>query len=320
MSYNQPGPYGAPQPQQPGPYGGQPNPYGQQPGQPAPGYGYPQQPGQPAPGYGYPQQPPQGVPPQPQPGYAYPPQQPQYPGQPQPPYGMQPPAPRKKSKAGPILITLVVLAAVGGGAYWFLNKGGADIDEATKGYKLAFPASVDTYKGKGKPESDADMKPEAKTKAEAIGVKDPHSAGAAYANGTDAKSKQLLANGLWGQIADPEKAVDGYFDSVGKGQDADKVSYKYEVVGSPREFHPDGFKGAVLKCANIKATRVKDVPGMEKAPKELQAPTCVWGDYSTLVGVQVVDPTVALLGGASASLEDVSALAAKLYNTGRTKA
>src|SRR5436190_1888155 len=46
MSYNQPGPYGGQQPQQPGPYGQQPQqpgPYGQQPPAPQPGYGYPQQ-------------------------------------------------------------------------------------------------------------------------------------------------------------------------------------------------------------------------------------------------------------------------------------
>jgi hypothetical protein len=106
MSDNQPGPYGGPQPQQPGPYG-RPGPYGppQQPQDaPQPGYGYPQQPGaQPAPGYGYPQQPPaapgpyggppqQGAPsagapnPYAQPGPYGPPAQPG-----QPPYGQQNP-------------------------------------------------------------------------------------------------------------------------------------------------------------------------------------------------------------------------------------
>ncbi|MFI8104403.1 hypothetical protein [Streptomyces sp. NPDC086023] len=318
MSYNQPGPYGGPGPQQPGPYGGQPNPYGQQPPAPQPGYGYPQQPGQPAPGYGYPQQAPQGVPPQQ--GYAYPPQQ-QFPGQPQPPYGMQPPAPPKKGKGGAVLAVVVVLAVVAGGAWWFLKGSGASISDDTKGYKLAFPASVDAYKrpvGAADP-ADQEMKPEGKAKAEALGVKDPHSAGANYSNGTSAKAKQLAANGLWGQIADPEKAVDNYFDNLGKDPEANKAAYRYEVVGSPRDFHPAGFEGAVMKCANLKATKVKDIPGMEKAPKEIQAPACVWGDYSTLVAVNVVDPTVALLGGASASLEDVSALAAKLYSTSRTK-
>ncbi|MFF1376636.1 hypothetical protein [Streptomyces sp. NPDC058308] len=40
MSYNQPGPYGGQQPQQPGPYGQQPQqpgPYGQPPQAPQPG-------------------------------------------------------------------------------------------------------------------------------------------------------------------------------------------------------------------------------------------------------------------------------------------
>ncbi|MFJ6938856.1 hypothetical protein [Streptomyces sp. NPDC101132] len=318
MSYNQPGPYGGPGPQQPGPYGGQPNPYGQQPPAPQPGYGYPQQPGQPAPGYGYPQQAPQGVPPQQ--GYAYPPQQ-QFPGQPQPPYGMQPPAPPKKGKGGAVLAVVVVLAVVAGGAWWFLKGSGASISDDTKGYKLAFPASVDNYKlpaGAGKPQ-DTPMQGESKTEAEALGIKDAHSTFVQYSNGTSKKAKQLSANGMWGQISDPEATVDNYFDSVGKKPNPLMPDVKFEVVGSPREFQPDGFEGAVLKCANIKLTNPKGDGTLKNGPKEAQIPTCAWGDYSTMAAINVMDPAVTLLGGASASLEDVSSLAAKLYKTGRTK-
>ncbi|WP_030201464.1 hypothetical protein [Streptomyces sp. NRRL S-87] len=328
MSYNQPGPYGGPQPQQPGPYG-QPNPYGQPQGSPQPGYGYPgqPQPGAPAgPGYGYPQQAPQGVPPQqPQPGYAYPPQQQPFPGQPQPPYGMQPPAPAKKGKGGCVVAVVLVLALAGGGAWWFLKGSGADISDATKGYKLKFPAAVDSYKKPANAQEppEQEMKPEAKAKAEALGVKNPHQSGSAYRNGasSDPKAKQLTASGFWGQVEDPSKAVDTWFGNVGQqNTDSAKEGFTLEVVGSPREFHPDGFSGAVMKCANIKVTRTKDSPGTEKMAKETQLPTCAWGDYSTLVSVNVLDPAVAMLGGTSASLEDVSALAAKLYNTSRTKA
>ncbi|MFJ5551737.1 hypothetical protein [Streptomyces sp. NPDC093225] len=326
MSYNQPGPYGG-QPQQPGPYG-QPNPYGQPQGAPQPGYAYPpQQAGQGGPGYGYPQQAPQGVPPQqpqPQPGYAYPPQQPPFPGQPQPPYGMQPQAPAKKGKGGCLVAGVLVLALAGGGAWWFLKGSGADISDATKGYKLKFPAAVDAYKKPANAQEppEQEIKPEAKAKAEANGVKDAHQAGSAYKNGEfkDPKAKQLTASGFWGQIDDPEKAVDTSFDNYSKSNEAmAKEGFEMEVVGSPREFHPDGFSGAVMKCANIKVKNTKPTTN-PKEPKEGQIPVCIWGDYSTLASVNVVDPAVMMLGGTGASLEDVSALAGKLYNTARTKA
>lgn len=318
MSYNQPGPYGGQPPQQPGPYGQQPpqqpGPYGQQPGP------YGQQPG-----YGYPQQAPQGAP---QPGY--PPQQPGFPQQQapyggyqqQPPYGGTPPQAPKKSKAGVIIAVVLAVAVIGGGAYWFLGAGAGNggVSASTKGYKLAYPQVVAGYAqaSTSKPVPDAPLAGEQKAKAEALGVQKPHNASASYSNSPSGKGKILSANGLWGEIADPEKSVDSYYANIGlNNKEAEALGFKYGLVGTPKTFTPSGFKGAVMKCVEIKMTATKDVkPGM---PKEMTIPSCAWADYSVMSGTSLVDQIAGVTGGSSGSLEDVSELAAKLYNTSRTK-
>ncbi|MET9698558.1 hypothetical protein ABZY31_16745 [Streptomyces sp. NPDC006529] len=331
MSYNQPGPYGGQQPQQPGPYGGQPGPYGQQPA-PQPGYGYPQQqpgyqqpgypqqpPPPPAPGYGYPQQP--GVPPQ-----GYPQQQPGFPQQ-----GYQQPGyqqPPKKSKTGVIVLSVVLaVAVIGGAGYYFTKGGGASggtVAADTKGYKIVYPASLDEYKrDETVPVSpETPLTGEAKATTEALGVKNPHSASVSLQNGKGATLKQISGFGVWGEIADPAKAVDAYFANVAvaskKKAGAVAAPFTYELADTPKEFTPAGFKGAVMKCANLKMTATKATKPGE--PTSALVPTCVWGDYSTMAATQRIDMTAIALGGSSGTLEDVSKLAAKLYNTSRIKA
>ncbi|MFJ8013950.1 hypothetical protein [Streptomyces sp. NPDC096339] len=305
MSYNQPGPYGQ-QPQQPGPYGQQPppppGPYGQP--APQPGYGYPQQqPG--VPPQGYPQQPPTQA-------YGY---------QQQAPYGGTPP---KKSKAGVIIGIVVAVALIGGAGWYFTQGGSGSVAADTKGYKLAYPASVDSYQKApdtaGAPSADAPVTGEGKTRADALGVQNAHNATAKYAIGADKKGKQLAANGLWGNIADPAKAIDAYYAGISQAnKDTEKLGLKYELADAPKEFTPAGFKGAVMKCANIKMINTKPST-TAKEPKELQIPSCAWADHSTLVGINVADPGAFLLGGSSGTLDEVAAVTAKLYNTSRTKA
>ncbi|MFJ9644794.1 hypothetical protein [Streptomyces sp. NPDC101206] len=320
MSFNQPGPYGGPPPQQPGPYGAPPPP----PPAPAPGpYGQPA----PQPGYGYPQQPPQpgpGYPPQPPTAPMSMPQQPPYgyqqPGMPPQPYGTQPP---KKSKAGVVIAAVVAVAVIAGGGWYLLGGGSAgSIDEATKGQKLAFPASVDSYAKNEKAVSskgDAPVTGEAKTKTEALGIKDAHAASQQYLNGVAGKGKQLSATGYWGQIADPEKTLGLYFDQIGApNPELDKLGLKYEKVGSPKEFTPEGFKGAVMKCVDVKMSTTK--PTKPGEPSSLTVPFCAWSDYSTLVAVNHIDQTAIMTGGTHGTHDELSKLTAKLYNTSRTKA
>ncbi|MFF2193405.1 hypothetical protein [Streptomyces sp. NPDC058157] len=312
MSYNQPGPYGQ-QPQQPGPYGQQPppppNPYGQQPQQP--GYGYPQQ--APPPPPAYPQQGGYPPPPPPQPAYGYQQQPPQQ-------GYMPPPTPPKKSKAGPIIAVIAVVAVIGGAGWWFLGGGaGGSVSDATKGYKLVAPDSVGEFQKnpdyKEQPISDKD-----KQEAEAAGIKNPTQVGMSYKSG-DPKNplttKGLTFSGLYGDIADPEKSVDGYFAlfKANATQKNDKATV--ELVGSPKSITPSGFKGAVLKCQEIKY--IPKDPTATKGIKEFAAPLCIWGDYSTLAVVTASDAASIMAGKPGYTLEQDADLAAKLYNTARVK-
>ncbi|TDF45378.1 hypothetical protein E2C00_06765 [Streptomyces sp. WAC05374] len=311
MSYNQPGPYGG-QPQQPGPYG-------QPPQQPQPGYGYPQQ----AP-------PPQGVPPQ---GYGYPQQPGPYGQPPQQPYGAgpgaypPPPPPAPKKKTGLIIGAVAVVAAIGVGAY-FVFGGGAGgnsaVGDDTKGYKLTPAASVGEYKkDKDTPESMSDK--DKKEAEAALGIKNPQQAGAQYKSGSESdpmKGKVLSLTGLWGQIDDPEKAVDGYFTMLEKSSKEEEDSdVTVELVGSPTSVEPAGFEGALMKCQTIKSSPKEGGDAGGLGPKSFELPLCVWADYSTIGAVNVIDFAQMLgTGGKAVPQEQVADLAAKLYNTSRTKA
>ncbi|MEV5602088.1 hypothetical protein AB0L33_11680 [Streptomyces sp. NPDC052299] len=330
MSYNQPGPYGGQPPQgQPGPYGQQPGPYGGQPPQ-----------GQP--GYGYPQQAPQGVPPQqqPQPGYGYP--QAQQPGPygqqpPTPPYGGQPaygqqpgfppPAPAKKKTGLIVGAAVLALAVIAGGVYFLTSDGGSgSVASSTKGYKLTPPESVGEYK-QDKTDSDNKTGPltgKDKTETEAMGVKSPVEASAVYGSGDIEKNpltaKMLMLKGVWGEVDDPEKTLDAAFASAKEEMSKDQGEDDSEtsLVGSPESVSPEGFDGALMKCQVVKSVN-KDADGsVQKGPKEFNTPVCIWTDYSTVGIVFAVDLGAAMTNK-SMPIEDVADLAAKLYNSSRTK-
>ncbi|MFE6972963.1 hypothetical protein [Streptomyces sp. NPDC057682] len=335
MSYNQPGPYGGQPPQgQPGPYGGppqgQPGPYGQQ--QPGP---YGQQPPQGQPGYGYPQQAPQGVPQQ-QPGYGYP--QPQQPGPygqqpPTPPYGGQPvygqqpgfpPAEPKKKTGLIVAVSVVALAVIAGGVYFLTSDGGAsnsDVADSTKGYKLTPAATLDGYKkGSSSGESGA-ATGEEKTRLEGLGIKNPQKAGGTYESGSEANpmgAKSITLSGYWGDVTDPAKVIDNAFNNAESDFKKGENGMDVQLVGSPRAVTPDGFKGALMKCQDLKITNTKGDGTIAKGPKEFQIPVCVWADYSTVGTVLGVDVALSM-SGKGMSQDDVAGITAKLYNTSRTK-
>nr|WTB31237.1 hypothetical protein OG781_18635 [Streptomyces sp. NBC_00830] len=342
MSYNQPGPYGGQPPQgQPGPYGqqpqGQPGPYGQQPGpygqQPGPYGGQPPQGGQP--GYGYPQQAPQGVPQQPQPGYGYP--QAEQPGpygqQPQTPYGQapyggqvpMPPAPPKKKTGLIIGVVVVALAVIAGGTYFLTSGGGAsnsDVADSTKGYKLTPAASVDEYKKQSTGSTPSTpMTGASKTKAEEMGVTKPQQIVTQYSMGSEQNEltlKSLTFQGVWGEVADPAKVIDNSFTNNENDMKKNNTGMEYSLVGSPKAVTPSGFKGALMKCQDMKVTNSKGDGTAKGGPKEFTLPICVWADYSTVGVVTGVDVALSMTGKGM-SQDDVAALTAKLYNTSRTK-
>ncbi|MFB7373848.1 hypothetical protein ACFC0D_28805 [Streptomyces sp. NPDC056222] len=329
MSYNQPGPYGG-QPQQPGPYGqpGQPGPYGQPPQAPQPGYGYPQQAPQGVPPqqpYGYPQQQPgpYGQPQQPGP-YGQPPQQPPY-GQA--PGGYMPPPPPAQGggkKTGLIIGGVAVVAALGVGAYFMFGSGAGNgaVSDDTKGYKISAPESVGEYKkvpNEG-PSQDGPLKDEPKARAEAMGIKNAAQANAQYKNdSTPLKGKQLSFSGLYGEVADPAKTLDSFFDNLGKNnKDLEALGLKYEVVSGPESVTPSGFEGALMQCAKVKMSSTKE--STQPGPKSTEFYTCAWADYSTVGSVNLMDLAGAATGQVLVPQDEVAEQTAKLYAASRTKA
>ncbi|MEV0962338.1 hypothetical protein AB0J25_06935 [Streptomyces sp. NPDC049910] len=330
MSHNQPGPYGG-QPRQPGPYGPS-GPYGP----PPQGAG-----GAPQSGYGQPQQPPQGFPPQ-QPGHGYGyPQAPQpgpYGPQPgpygqQPPYGAgpgayppPPPPPARRGGGWKALVAggaVVALAAVAGGAWWLTSGGaGSGVAADTKGYRLTPAASA----GEFRKDKDSPDRLSAKEQSEAealLGVEDARQAGANYTSGDPEQpltGKALSLTGFWGEIDDPEKALDGWFRKLEEGGGDDSDDVRIEFVGEAADVEPAGFEGALMKCRTARLTPTGDASSAGLGAKTFEVPMCAWADFSTIAGVNVVDLSQILGGGGKAVPQsEVAELTAKLYGTSRTK-
>ncbi|MFH8485715.1 hypothetical protein [Streptomyces longisporoflavus] len=313
MSYNQPGPYGGQQPQQPGPYG-------QQPGQPGP---YGQQPQAPQPGYGYPQQAPQGVPPQ-QGGYSQPQQPGPYGQQQQGPYGQVPPPPPAGGggggkKTGLIIGAIVALVAIGGGVWWFTagkddssSAGNSAVADDGK-HKLVTPETVlsdyEKAASAGDGFNDDDMK-----RAEKDGVKNGKPVDAEYQSGDKSNplaQKMIKFMGVYGDIDDPSKVVDGMFDKMATESEKEGSGTSTgKLVGSPKSFDADG---AVIKCQETK------VKGGGSGPKEISMPVCIWGDHSTL-GVVIPVDMASAMSGKGADLDSAADTATKLRKEVRVKA
>ncbi|MEV8315532.1 hypothetical protein AB0Q95_15310 [Streptomyces sp. NPDC059900] len=303
MSYNQPGPYGGQQPPQPGPYGQQPP------------YGAPQQPPAPQPGYGYPQQP-QGP-------YGQQPQGP-YGQQPQAPYGQFPPPPPQGGggkKAGIIVGAVVAIAAIGAGVWWFTaGKDGGSVADDGKTYTLTTPASVigGEYTKSDSASSGGGMSSSDLEDLEERGVSNPKDAHAAYNSGSGTSMKSLNFSGVYGEIDDPEKVVDGMFAEMKKKSKEQPGSLT--LIGSPEEFTPDGFDNGVMKCqkAEFRLGAPDEAEQEEGVPNTFQTPMCIWGDHSTVASVGHSDAS-ATAAGKDVSLDTAADLAAKLRADVRTE-
>ncbi|MFE6164287.1 hypothetical protein ACFQ7F_35815 [Streptomyces sp. NPDC056486] len=332
MSYNQPGPYGGQQPQQPGPYGG-----GQQPQQPQPGpYGQPPQ--APQPGYGYPPQAPQQQAPYGQP-------QAPYGQQPQAPYGQVPPPPPPQGggkKTGIIIAAVVAVVAVAVGGY-FVLAGGDDENGGKKGgsssvagggsgikddgpHKLITPATVLTeYKKNTETGSDSGMSSDDVKKAEEQGVKNAKDVAAQYQAGDEdnpLSQKVLQFNGVYGDITDPEKVVDAMFGEAAKNAEGGGTGAgggEMKLVGSPKSYSPAGLDGAVLKCQEAKLDLgSSSTAGSSQGPSEMSMATCIWGDNSTL-GIAITSDVANAMAGKSADLDEAAATTAKFRKEVRVK-
>ncbi|MCQ4208178.1 MULTISPECIES: hypothetical protein [Streptomyces] len=320
MSYNQPGPYGGQQPQQPGPYG-------QQPQQPGP---YGQQPQAPQPGYGYPQQAPQGVPPQQpnpygqQPGGYSQPQQPGPYGQPQQDaYGQYPPAPPQgggKKKTGIIIAAVAVVAALGVGAYFVLGGGGGASVADDGAHKLTTPATVLGEYKKGADDGDGFDEQDMKD-AEKDGLKNGKPVNASYQvqdTSNPLAGKVLQFQGAYGEIEDPESVVDGMFSKgaleAAKGGDSDDA--KAELVGDPTDYSTDDY---ILKCQEMTVENTDPSSGTSTGPKKVHMPVCIWGDHSTVALVAPVE-IADMMAGKSPDLKTASETTKKFRAEVRVKA
>lgn len=291
MSYQDPppGPYGGgpQQPGQPGPYGTPsphsppPNPAGPNPAGPAP-YGSPYAPGGALPGGGVPGQP----------GYGYPQQgfgTPQQPGPPGPygPYGQPyPPPPRGGGRGrgrtvGIVVGALVVVAAVIGGVVAFTG-GDDDADTAEVApYEIVLPETVldGTYRKDDEADDGSDgMVSDADAKK--LGVDNGEGVTASYQSDSDG---DLRLAGVHGEIEDPQKSADAMFALVHKSQDDLKGeidNYRVETVGERKEYSPDGFDGAVLKCETQRQSG--EIYGTSL---DVEFSTCVWSDSSAVAAV-----------------------------------
>ncbi|MGW6533915.1 hypothetical protein [Streptomyces venezuelae] len=341
MSYNQPGPYGGQQPQQPGPYGQppqQPGPYGQPPQAPQPGYGYPQQappPPQPQPGYGYPQQAPQqggySQPQQPGPYGQFPPQGP-YGQQPQAPYGQVPPPPPgggNGKKTGLIIAAVAVVAAAAVGGYFVFaggdddkgGKNGSSSNVADGGIKddgphtLTTPPTILNEYDKSD-DMDGGFNSSDLAAVEKAGVKDPQDIDAGYQSGDESNplaQKALQFMGVYGEIENPAPVVDAVFAKI-KKDSGNNSSDTGKLVGSPKDFST---KDTILKCQES-VMENSNGGGTSSGPKEIRMPVCVWGDHST-IGV-VVPLAVADAMAGKVSLDDASDTTLRARKALRVKA
>ncbi|NUP41043.1 MAG: hypothetical protein HOY76_29510 [Streptomyces sp.] len=108
-------------------------------------------------------------------------------------------------------------------------------------------------------------------------------------------NKSIVFIGFYGDVDDPEKSVDAYFDIMRRG------SQLSESIGDKEKQSPRGFKNGIMKCQYRKADAE---PGQPET-----TPWCVWGDHSTVGMVTVVDATKEKL-----SLEGGARIAADLRN------
>lgn len=228
-----------------------------------------------------------------------------------------PPAPGGgKKKTGLIIGAVAVVAAIAVGAYFVVGSGSSgSSDVADDGpHKLTTPATVLTEYKKGKGSEDGMSKSDLKD-AESWGVKNPKDVSATYQSGDESNplaGKMISFGGVYGDIEDPEKAVDGFFTFMKEDSKDEDVTF----VGSPKEYSPSSLEGAVLKCQEAK---VENSTATGAEPKEMNVTYCVWGDHSTLGFVMPMEFSD-VAAGKSSEPSEAAETTAKLRKEVRVKA
>jgi hypothetical protein len=212
----------------------------------------------------------------------------------------QPPAPKGgNKKAGLIIGAVAVVAAIGVGAYFVLGGGGAAGIEDDGAHKLATPERLLSEYTRASKEGQASGGDSA-AELENSGVKDGTTVLGVYStadlsgydpndpgSGPDlselATAKGITYAGAYGEISDPEKALDTFFANFKKSSEKNSSSSggtpKAELVGEPETADLDG---AVMKC---QAAKGQDL--MSK--REKTDWFCAWADHSTIAMVSPGD-------------------------------
>ena len=196
---------------------------------------------------------------------------------------------------------VVVAAAVAGGLLW---SGGDGIDDDGP-HKLVVPKTVlRRYHGYAASRSGSLIQDHHAQ----LGVSDARGVHAVYwtydhlSDGAMRQDGSLTFVGSYGTVADPEKALDVYFNDVLRKHDAEDETIT--LVGTPETVHPHGFANGVMKC---QVERSSSLTGK----KTDDYPQCVWADYSTVVLVSIDEPHHRL------SLGELAQRAADLRNAVR---
>jgi hypothetical protein len=231
-----------------------------------------------------------------------------------------PPAPGGgKKKTGLIIGAVAVVAAVAVGAYFVVGSGsGGSSDVADDGpHKLTTPATVLTEYKKAEDGADGMSKSDLKD-AESWGVKNPKDVSASYQSGdkdNPLAGKVLSFGGVYGDIEDPEKAVDGMFAFMEKESRSGGSDEDVKLVGSPKAYEPASLDGAVLKCQEA---NVDNSGGSTGEPKNVKMTMCVWGDHSTIGFVMPMELSD-IAAGKSADPAEAAETTAKLRKEVRVK-
>ncbi|MFH8785110.1 hypothetical protein [Streptomyces roseoverticillatus] len=170
--------------------------------------------------------------------------------------------------AGVVIGSLILVCTLLGG-FLLLTGGGSKAAGGAR-YRLTAPERVAGFR------MDSPVGRTFRTdhleRLRSLGVRDAGSVTAGYSS---ARGK-LMFSGIWGEVRDPERAVDGMFEAMAEDARREPVrrGAREEVMGSPERVSVDG---AVMKCQPVSFTPAEGEPGTP-----LTLPYCVWADHSTL--------------------------------------
>ncbi|WP_058044452.1 hypothetical protein [Streptomyces roseifaciens] len=200
---------------------------------------------------------------------------------------------RGKVVAAVAIGSLITMCTLLGGFLLLTGGGSSAHGSAAHGgarYRLTAPERVGDFRRDAP--VDRTFRADHLERLRRLGVRDAGSVTAGYASGP-ARGGMLMYSGLWGEVKDPERAVDGMFEAMAEDarEQPVKQGTREEIEGSPVRVSPQGTGDAVMKCQSVHFTPADGGTGAG-----LPFSYCVWADHST-VGVV----GAALGGGAGIS-------------------